>query len=94
MSSQDPNAPKRPTGSWIFFRKEKGDEAYKALVDNNEPALPADVTSKLSTMWKDLSDDEKKVVLSGNGSQFLGIYELDHEHLRDTAANGCQVREI
>jgi hypothetical protein len=87
---QDPRAPKRPSGAYIHFCREKREEAKKALkLDENEPRT-ADIVKELGKMWRALSEDEKKVVLSGNGSQFLGIYELDHEQLRDTAANGSQ----
>ncbi len=51
---KDPNAPKKPSTSYLFFSNEKRGELKSQGVNQNE--IPA----KLGEMWKALSDEQKK----------------------------------
>jgi len=52
---KDPNAPKRPKSSYLFFCEDKRDD-----VKEDYPDLKAtEITSKLGELWKALSDSDK-----------------------------------
>jgi hypothetical protein len=53
---KDPNAPKRPRSSYLFFCDDK-----RAEVKGENPDFKAvDVTKQLGRMWKELSEEDKK----------------------------------
>tara|TARA_R110002072_G_scaffold206706_1_gene364468 strand:- start:675 stop:1028 length:354 start_codon:yes stop_codon:yes gene_type:complete len=56
-----PKKPKAKTG-YLVFSCDKREDIKKMLQDETgEPPKPKDVISKLGSVWKALSDDEKKV---------------------------------
>ena len=56
-----PKKAKAKTG-YLVFSSEKREDIKKMLQDENgEAPKPKDVISKLGAVWKDLTDDEKKV---------------------------------
>ena len=53
---KDPNAPKRPMSSFLAFSQK-----YRGTVRQNDPTVSQkDVSKRLSEMWKDCPEDEKK----------------------------------
>lgn len=53
---KDPNAPKRPSSSYILFCGEKRDDVKKA----NPKMSATEITSRLGEMWKSVSEKERK----------------------------------
>lgn len=53
---KDPNAPKKPKNSFMFFCEENRD----LVKEKNASFSPKEVTKKLAETWRDLSDDEKQ----------------------------------
>ncbi len=79
---QDPNAPKKPSGAYIFFCNDK----RKEVKEKNPDFGVADIGRELGKMWKDVSDDDRKVPLSARLSTLIVIMNSICEHLRVTAA--------
>jgi hypothetical protein len=53
---KDPNAPKRPMSAFLAFSQK-----YRGTVRQNDPTVHnRDVSKKLSEMWRDLPEREKK----------------------------------
>ncbi|KIY91530.1 hypothetical protein MNEG_16434 [Monoraphidium neglectum] len=52
---KDPNAPKRPTGSYMYFSADKRGE----VKEKNPSYAMGDIAKELGAMWKALSDEEK-----------------------------------
>lgn len=59
-AKKDPNAPKKPSGAYIFFCNDKRGEVKKA---NPEYGV-AQTGKELGAMWKDVTDKDKEVRLS------------------------------
>lgn len=57
---RDPNEPRRPPSAYLLFTAEVREGVQKA----NSDMKPAEVMSKLASMWKDLSDAQKRVPTS------------------------------
>lgn len=56
-AKKDPNAPKKPSGAYIFFCNDKRAEVKKA----NPEFGVADSGRELGSMWKSATDEDKKV---------------------------------
>lgn len=56
-AKKDPNAPKKPSGAYIFFCNDKRGEVKKA---NPEYGV-AQIGKELGAMWKDVTDKDKEV---------------------------------
>ena len=54
---RDPNEPRRPPSAYLLFTADVREGVQKA----NTNMKPAEVMSKLASMWKDLSDAQKRV---------------------------------
>jgi HMG (high mobility group) box len=54
---RDPNEPRRPPSGYLLFTADVREGVQKANADMK----PADVMSKLASMWKDLTDAQKRV---------------------------------
>ena len=54
---KDPNAPKKPSGPYIFFCNEKRESVKQAHPDYKV----AEIGRALGELWKELTDDDKKV---------------------------------
>jgi len=54
---RDPNEPRRPPSAYLLFTADVREGVQKANTDMK----PAEVMSKLASMWKDLSDAQKRV---------------------------------
>jgi hypothetical protein len=57
---QDPYAPKAPSGPYIFFCNDK----RKAVKAKNPELSVTDMGRELGRMWRDVSEDDRKVPLS------------------------------
>ena len=73
---KDPNAPKRPPSAYILFQNEVREE-----MRNANPGLPyKDVLGLISSKWKDLPEEQKKVgqrvggVVSDGAQVYEGAY--------------------
>jgi hypothetical protein len=55
--SKDPNKPKRPMTSFMFFSQ----EYRKKVAEENKDLKVTEIGKKLGEMWKKVSPDEKKV---------------------------------
>jgi len=53
---KDPNAPKRASTAWIFYTSEKRPD----LRDENPDKKMTELTTIMSEMWRNLTDEEKK----------------------------------
>lgn len=62
-AKKDPNAPKKPSGAYIFFCNDKRAEVKKA---NPEYGV-AESGRELGAMWKATHEDDRKVGLSDAG---------------------------
>jgi HMG (high mobility group) box len=54
---KDPNEPKRPPSSYLLFQK----DARKILAHSNPDLKSSEAVTKIATMWRELSEDEKQV---------------------------------
>lgn len=59
---KDPNAPKKPSGPYIFFCNESREAVKKA----HPEYAASDIFKALGAMWKELSDDKKAVREAGS----------------------------
>tara|TARA_B100000902_G_scaffold318447_1_gene310373 strand:+ start:331 stop:918 length:588 start_codon:yes stop_codon:yes gene_type:complete len=53
---KDPNAPKRASSAWIFYTSEKRSELH----EENPDKKMTELTTIMSEMWRNLTDEEKK----------------------------------
>jgi high mobility group protein B2 len=53
---KDPNAPKRASSAWIFYTSEKRPQ----LQEENSDKKMTELTTIMSEMWRNLTDEEKK----------------------------------
>lgn len=58
-AKKDPDAPKKPSGAYIFFCGDKRAEVKKA----NPEFGVAQIGKELGAMWKEVTDEDKKVRL-------------------------------
>jgi len=86
-SKADPNAPKRPMSSFLYFAQK-----YRSIVKNDNPKLRnIEVSKLLGVMWKNLQEDEKQKFIQHEVSQ-RAIYNsamLDWEK-KQTNPEYCQ----
>jgi len=86
----DPNAPKRPMSSFLFFAQK-----YRPIIKNDNPKLRnIEVSKLLGVMWKNLPEDEKQQFIQHEVSQ-RAIYnsamldwqkkQIDPEHCQEIA---------
>ncbi|KAL1916519.1 uncharacterized protein VTP21DRAFT_5710 [Calcarisporiella thermophila] len=54
---KDPNAPKRPLSAYMLFSQEK----RKQVLEENPDVKFTEVGKLLGAMWKELSEEEKKI---------------------------------
>jgi HMG (high mobility group) box len=57
---RDPDEPRRPLSAYLLFTADVRKQVQKA----NPDMKPAEVMAKLASMWKELSDANKRVQLS------------------------------
>ena len=55
--TRDPNEPRRPPSSYLLFLS----KARQGLTENDPELKPAEIMTKLASMWNDLSESQKRV---------------------------------